>query len=123
MTNELPPEPPGLEAFAVTRRFDETAVSPQELAFTFEMLKQVLSLSEGDGRPANERFAGAWHEALEHVSRLLGQHNHIAVVGWLQETATLIQTEKEIQNFLFFFQTVLQQHTALQAIKQANQGT
>ena len=37
-------------------------------------------------------------------------------------TAPLIQTEKDLQNFLFFFQTVLQQHTALQAIKQANEG-
>jgi hypothetical protein len=119
---QLHAELTGLGAFAVSTQFDETAVSPQELAFTLEMLKQVLDMSEGDGQAANARFTAARQDTLEHVSRLLTQPNHIAVLGWIQECTPFIQTEADIQAFVKFFQSVLQQYTALQAIKHANQG-
>lgn len=110
----------GLEAFAVCTQFEEAAVPLQELALTLEMLKQVLALSEGDGQHASERFPAAWHEALDHVSRLLSQHNHIAIQSWLVECTPFVQTEADIQAFLSFFQTILQHCNALQAVKAAN---
>lgn len=112
----------GLEAFAVSTQFDEAAVSPQELAFTLDMLKQVLDMSQGDGQAADVRFKAARREALEHVSGLLAQHNHIAILGWLKECTPFIKSEADIQAFVKFFQAVLQQYSALQAIKLANRG-
>lgn len=118
----LRPELTGLDTFAVSTQFDEAAVSPQELAFTLDMLRQVLGMSQGNGQPAQARFAAGRDESLDHVSRLLAQHNHIAILGWLEDCTPFVNTEADIQAFLAFFQSVLQQYSALQAIKLPNHG-
>lgn len=116
----LRPDLAGMPAFAVATQLDEAVASPQEVALTFEMLKQVLGVSEGDGTPAGERFVAAAREALDRVARLLSKVNNIVLDGWLEDCAPFIQNEADIQAFLSLFQAVLQQYTALQAVKPAD---
>ena len=118
----LRPELAGIPAFAVATQLDEAMASPQEVALTFEMLKQVLGVSQGDGRPAGDRFLAASRDALDHVARLLSKVNNIVLDGWLEDCAPFIKTEADIQAFIALFQTVLQQYTALQAVKPPTDG-
>lgn len=113
----LRPELVGLEAFAVATQLDQAMASPQEVALTYEMLKQVLAQSDGDARPAAERFAAAVSEAIEHVERLISQHSNFVISGWLEDCAPFIKTSADIPSFLELFQAVLRQYTALQAVK------
>lgn len=121
-TGTLRPELAGMPAFAVATQLDESMASPQEVALTFEMLKQVLGVSEGDGNPAGERFAAASREALDHVARLLSKDNHLVIDGWLEDCAPFVKTEADIQAFITLFQAVLRQYTALHAVKPSGDG-
>ena len=118
----LRPELAGMPAFAVATQLGETVASPQEVALTLEMLKQVLGALEGDGTPAGERFVAAVREALDHVARLLSKANNIVLDGWLEDCAPFIKTEADIRAFLAMFQAVLQQYTALQAVKPSGES-
>lgn len=107
---------------AVATQLDEALASPQEVALTFEMLKQVLGVSEGGSGPAGEHFLAASREALDHVARLLSKVNNIVLDGWLEDCAPFVRTETDIQAFIALFQAVLQQYTALQAVKPSAEG-
>jgi hypothetical protein len=106
----------GMDAFAVATQLDEAVASPDEVAATFEALKQILATSEGEA--PDTRFDTAVQHALELVSRLLSTHNNIVLDGWLNECSPFIKSEADLSAFVTFFESVVRQYSALQLVKQ-----
>lgn len=114
---KLRPELVGLDAFAVATQFVTAGASPDEVAATYEALRQVLAQQPaGD---AARRFATSVQGALDLVRRLLGITNNIAVAGWLRACRPFVQTDADIAAFLEHFQAVVRQHGALVAVSQS----
>jgi hypothetical protein len=110
------PELAGLDAFAVATQFAAAEASPDEVAATYEALRQVLEAAP-PGDPA-ARFAAAVQDALDLVERLLGVTNNIAVAGWLRACRPFVKTDADVAAFLEHFQAVLRQYSALISVSQ-----
>ncbi|MDB5038956.1 MAG: hypothetical protein JWQ35_2484 [Bacteriovoracaceae bacterium] len=112
---KIQPELTGTYAFAAATQFERAEASPDELAATFEALKQILP-TRGDSDAA-KKFGGAIQEALALVERMLKISNNIAIEGWLRQCANFVKTPEDIDAFLQHFQAVLLQYTALIGVK------
>ena len=112
---KLRPELTGLAAFGTAQRLERAAASPDELAATFEALKQVLPARTE--APA-KKFAAAVEEALALVGRMLNIPNNIMIAGWLRECAPFVKTPADLAACLEHFQAVTLQYTTLLAVKQ-----
>lgn len=99
-------------ATATATQFLQAQLSPQELAFTFEALKQVLPLHAG--APA-ARLRDAIAEALEVVRAMVKQPNNARLKQWLGECSTCVKTEAELEVFLGHYMAVLRQYTVIAA--------
>lgn len=102
----------GEYATAVANQLLEGELSPQELAFTIEAIRQHLPLYSG---PPRERFAQALEAALETVARLIRQPNNESLVRWLQACAARVQAEKDIEALDAHMGAVLRQYAVLAA--------
>ncbi len=81
------------------------ALSPQELVFTYEALRQSLELHRVGA--ASKRFRQALDEALETVRGLIRQENNAALAQWLNAGAAAVRTPADIDAFMIHFQAVL----------------
>jgi hypothetical protein len=113
-SGKLRPELAGLDAFAVATQLLEGDASPDEVAATYEALRQLLAEATGDPGRA---FAAAVQDALTLVSRLLGVRNNIVLAGWLRECRPYIKTAADMAAFLQFFEAVIRQYTSLVAVQ------
>jgi hypothetical protein len=87
-------------------------VSPQELALTYEGIRQLLP--EHQGAPG-ARLAGAYEEALLVVARAIRQQNNGGLVNWLNECAARVRTESELDAFMAHVAAVMRRYGILVA--------
>ncbi len=85
------------EAVAVTTQLAETQLSPQEMAFTWEALRALLPMQDGD---AEARMRGGLAETLATVARMIRQPNNEGLVKWCLACAAFVRTEVDITAFL-----------------------
>jgi hypothetical protein len=79
-------------------------LSPQELVFTFEALRQSLPLHSG---APPKRIKAALDEALETVRGLIRQPNNPALDKWINACAAAVKKPADIDAFLAHLQAVL----------------
>lgn len=99
-------------ATAAATQFLDAQLSPQELAFTYEALKQVLPLHAGI---PSARLREAIAEALEVVRAMVKQPNNARLKQWLGECSTYVKTKADLEVFLEHFMAVLRQYTVIVA--------
>jgi hypothetical protein len=99
-------------ATAAATQFKAAELSPQELAFTYEALKQTLPLHAG--KP-HARIEGAVAEALEITRAMIKQPNHAELTRWLNECAAAVKTAADLDAFVEHFMAVLRQYTVIAA--------
>jgi hypothetical protein len=99
-------------ATAAATQFLDAQLSPQELAYTYEALKQVLTLHAGT---PSAQILGAIAEALEVVRAMVKQPNNARLKQWLAECAAAVKTDKDINAFLEHYMAVLRQYTVIVA--------
>ena len=87
-------------------------LSPQELAFTYEALRQSLAVQDG---AAPKRIRAAVEEALETVRGMIRQPNNKGLTKWINECAALVKGPPDIDAFLVHFLAVLRQYSVLVA--------
>ena len=87
-------------------------LSPQELAFTYEALRQTLPLQEG---PVPKRIRGAVEEALEVVRGMIRQPNNPGLTKWINESAAMVKGTADLDAFLTHLLAVLRQYSVLVA--------
>src|SRR5437016_4407128 len=92
-TGALRPELRGLTPFAVATQLEQGEVSPQEVAFTLEALRQVLPSHTGT---AGERLKGAVRQALDLVAGMLGIFNNAALETWLSQCVPFVKTDQDL---------------------------
>lgn len=85
------------EAVAVTTQLAETQLSPQEMAFTWEALRALLPMQDGD---AAARMRDGLAETLATVARMIRQPNNEGLVRWCRACAGFVRTEGDIAAFL-----------------------
>src|SRR5262245_31732062 len=112
---KLRPELQNTAATAAGTQLLEGQLSPQELAFTYEALRQSLSLHQG---PPPKRVAAALDEALETVRGMIRQPNNIALTKWIKECAASIKNASDIDAFLAHILAVLRQYGVIVASQQ-----
>jgi hypothetical protein len=99
-------------ATAAATQFGEAQLSPQELAFTFEALKQALPLYSDT---PSGRIKSAVGEALEIVRGMIKQPNNARLVQWLSECSAAVKSEVDIVALVEHFMAVLRQYTVIVA--------
>ena len=95
-------------------------LSPQELALTFEGIRQLLPLQEG--APA-DRLDGAIDETLLVVARATGQENNGGLVRWIDDCAEAVTTAEELDGFLAHVQAVMRLYGVLVASQPDSSGS
>lgn len=91
-------------------------LSPQELGFTYEALRQTLPLHSG---PAPQLIRAATQEALETVRGLIRQPNNPGLEKWLNECAASVKQPADLEAFLLHVQAVLRQYGVIAASQPA----
>jgi hypothetical protein len=99
-------------ATAASTQFKEAELSPQELAFTYEALRQLVAMNEAKSGP---QFSDAVDAALETVGRMIKQPNNEGLAKWLQESAASIKRPADIDAFLAHMLAVLKQYSVIAA--------
>jgi hypothetical protein len=87
-------------------------LSPQELALTYEGIRQILPQHDGD--PA-ARLHAATEEALAVVARAIQQPNNEGMVDWLSKCASIVETAAELDGFMAHLQAVMRLYGLLAA--------
>lgn len=100
-------------ATAVSTQFLAAGLSPQELAFSYEALKQTLPM-HAEATPA-ERTEAAVTEALEIVRGMIRQPNHPRLEQWLRDCAAAVRNEADPQALLEHMMAVLRQYSVIAA--------
>lgn len=107
----------GLEttfATAVATQFLDAELSPQELSFTYEALKQTLELHAG--APA-ARLRAATDEALDVVRGMIRQPNNLRLTKWIHECIAAVKSASDHEAFLVHFMAVLRQYSVVVALR------
>ena len=91
-------------------------LSPQELAFTLEALRQCLPLHKG---PVPQRVQAAIAEALDTVRGIIRQPNNPGLQKWINECATAVKQPADLEAFLLHFRAVLRQYSVIAASQPA----
>lgn len=99
-------------ATAAATQFLAVQLSPQELAFTYEALKQALPLHTGT---PSAQIQGALREALEVVRAMIKQPNNARLEQWLGECAAAVKTKADLDAFVEHLMAVLRQYTVIVA--------
>ena len=108
------PELRSTYATAAATQLLRAELAPQELAFTFEALRQLLPL-HGEG-PAPRRVAEALEEALSTVARMIRQPNNQGLVTWSRDCAASIKKVADIEVLLDHMHAVLRQYAVLASL-------
>lgn len=103
-------------ATATATQFLAAELSPQELAFVHEALKQTLPLHADEPPAAQVREAVA--EALDVVRAMIRQPNNARLVQWLNECVAAVKAAVDREAFLEHLMAVLRQYTVIAAALQ-----
>ena len=106
----------GEYATAAAVQLQEAEVAPQEFAFLFEALRQVLPRHQGAAR---DRLQRAVAEASETVRAIIGQANNRGLLAWLDACAAHVTSETDLEDLIAHVQAVLRQYTVFTAIRRA----
>jgi hypothetical protein len=109
---KLKPELQNICATAAGTQLLEAQLSPQELAFTLEAIKQSLPLHSGS---AAKRFQTAVEEALETVRGMIQQPNNPGLTKWINQCASSVKGPADIEAFLGHLVAVLRQYSVMVA--------
>jgi hypothetical protein len=101
-------------ATAAATQLLEGEVSPQELAFTYEALRQTLPLQTG---PPSKRIKAALDETLETVRGLIRQGNNPALAKWLGQCGAAVKAPGDIDALLTHLLAVLRLYSVFVAAK------
>jgi hypothetical protein len=101
-------------ATAAATQLGAADLSPQELQFTYEALRQSLALQEGSPQ---EQVQAAMEEALETVRGMIQQPNNPGLTQWLKECAAMVKTQADLDAFLAHILAVLRLYTVLVAAR------
>jgi len=101
-------------ATAAATQLLRAELAPQEFAFTFEALRQLLPMN-ADGAP-RQRVEAALAEALTTVGRMIRQPNNEGLVSWSRECAAGIRQAGDIDLLLDHMQAVLRHYTVLASL-------
>jgi hypothetical protein len=103
------PRPELREVFATAAsiQFLAAELSPQELSFTYEAIRQLLPMREGQ---VAERAWNALGDALALVARIMQQPNNGGLVNWLYPCAEAVKTEADLDAFLDHLQAASTQY-------------
>lgn len=105
----------GIYAAAACAQLEASQTSPQELAGTFEALRQALPWhKEAD---PHERMRNAVDEALELASSMYNQPNNPGIVRWLDECVDAIRTQADSDAFLAHLTSVVRQYSLIVAMR------
>jgi hypothetical protein len=97
-------------ATAASTQLLEAELSPQELAFTVEGLRQILPMHKG---PVQERLTAALDECLHVVARAIRQENNKGLVEWLSQCASAVETDAELAAFMAHIEAVMRLYSLL----------
>jgi len=106
----------GVWATAAATRFEEAETPAQEVAGTFECMRQVLPWHERTEDPA-VRITEAAEEALETAARLYEKDNDAALVRWLDECVARVRSARDIELFMKHFEAVALQYSLIAGLK------
>src|SRR3954469_11178032 len=85
-------------------------LSPQELAFTVEGLRQILPMHKGEPQV---RLLSAIEECLQVVARAIRQENNRGLVEWLGQCASAVDSAPELEAFMAHIQAVMRLYSLL----------
>ena len=88
-------------------------LSPQEMAFTYEALRALLPLHEGE---PEARMHAVLAEALATVSRMIRQPNNKGLALWSRLCVTYIREEADIAAFMAHMQAALRLHALMTSL-------
>jgi hypothetical protein len=97
-------------ATAAATQLLAAGLSPQELAFTVEGIRQILPMHEG---PPPDRLRATVEEALLVVARAIRQPSNEGMVKWLSECASVVETPAELDGFIAHIQAVMRLYALL----------
>ncbi len=97
-------------ATAAATQLMAAELSPQELAFAVEGLRQILPMHEGG--PGDQLHA-ALDETLFVVARATQQTNNEGMVHWLSECAAAVGTAADLDGFMAHIQAVMRLYAIL----------
>jgi len=100
----------GEYATAASTQFKEAELAPQELAFTYEALRQLVQMQ---GVATGDAFRDAVEDALGAVQGMIKQANNEGLANWLQESAAAIGGPADIDAFLAHMLAVLKQYAVI----------
>jgi hypothetical protein len=86
--------------------------SPQELALTYEGIRQLLPVHEG---PPRDRLFAAFEETLLVVARAIRQPNNGGLVDWISDCAAIVETQAELEGFMRHIQAVMRLYSIMVA--------
>ncbi len=98
------------DAVAAATQLQQGEVSPQELAYLLEALRQIMPLHDGAPR---QRIASALEEALETVGRMIRQQNNEGLVRWALACAMTVRQTEDIDAMLRHMEAVLRHYAVL----------
>jgi hypothetical protein len=112
--NKGKPKPELLTGYATAAATQLLAaeVAPQELAFTYEALRQTLPMQEG---PPPKRIRGAVEEALGIVRGMIQQPNNPGLTKWTNDATAMVKGPADIDAFMAHFLAVLRLYSVLVA--------
>jgi len=98
------------DAIAAATQLAAAEASPQEVAFTYEAIRALLPLHEGDARA---RLDATLAEALATVARMIRQPNNEGLITWARTCAGFVRGDGDIEAFLAHMQAVLRLHALI----------
>ena len=105
----------GLQAEFATAAATQLLVaelSPQELNYTYEALRQSLVV-QGGAPP--QKIHAAVQESLQTVGRMIQQPNNPGLAGWMHDCEARVKKAADIEAFLVHFLAVLRQYSVFVA--------
>lgn len=105
----------GLFASAACTTFERAELSPQELATTYEAVKQCLGISD-EPKPG-PRFRKGVDHALDVCAELLAKEPNDALVDWIYEWFPLVESDAGIEAFHKHMNAVVTQYALIQSLK------
>ena len=108
----LIPDFTGDYATAAATQLMAAECSPQELALTYEGIRQLLPVHEG---PPRDRLFAAFEETLLVVARAIRQPNNGGLVDWISDCAAIVETQAELEGFMRHIQAVMRLYAIMVA--------
>jgi hypothetical protein len=108
-------EAAGKFATAACLTFEDAEVSPEEFLTVYEAIKQCLELADNEN--PGEKFQHAVSEGFDVSASLLDKEINPAIINWIQEWVSHVDSEADIDVFMEHLNSVATQYALVMSLK------